>query len=50
MFYNKMERLEIVLQIINKLKNFHCTNNRTSILKINSLYKKDFELFNYEMI
>ena len=29
MFYNKMERLEIVLQIINKLKNFHCTNNRT---------------------
>ena len=29
MFYNKMERLEIVLQIINKLKNFHCINNRT---------------------
>lgn len=27
MFYNKMERLEIVLQIVNKLKNFQSTNN-----------------------
>ena len=26
MFYTKMERLQIVLQIVNKLKNFHCTN------------------------
>jgi len=24
--------------------------NKESIIKINSLYKKDFELFNYEMI
>ena len=29
MFYNKMERLEFVLQIVNKLKNFQSTNNTT---------------------
>ena len=29
MFYNKIERLEIVLQIINKLKNFQSINNTT---------------------
>lgn len=27
MFYSKMERLEIVLEIVNKLKNFKCKNN-----------------------
>lgn len=27
MFYNKMERLQIVLQIVHKLKNFKCSNN-----------------------
>ena len=27
MFYTKMERLQIVLEIVNKLKNYRCTNN-----------------------
>jgi hypothetical protein len=27
MYYTKMERLGIVLEIVNKLKNFRCTNN-----------------------
>ena len=27
MFYNKMERLQIVLQVVNTLKNFRCNNN-----------------------
>lgn len=27
MFYNKIERLQIVLEIVNKLKNFKCKNN-----------------------
>ena len=29
MFYSKMERLEIVLEIVNKLKNFKSKNNTT---------------------
>lgn len=36
MFYNKMERLKIVLDIVNKLKNFHCKNNT-----IINLYNED---------
>ena len=27
MFYSKIERLQIVLEIVNKLKNFKCKNN-----------------------
>lgn len=27
MYYSKLERLEIVLEIVNKLKNFRCQNN-----------------------
>ena len=29
MFYSKMERLQIVLQIVKKLKNYNCKNNTT---------------------
>jgi hypothetical protein len=36
MFYNKMERLKIVLDIVNKLKNFRCKNNT-----IINLYNED---------
>ena len=38
MFYNKMERLQIVLQIVNKLKNFRSTNNTIIDLYNENLY------------
>ena len=34
----------------NSQKSYINLLNKESILKINSLYKKDFELFNYEML
>ena len=36
MFYSEIERLKIVLQIVNKLKQFKCTNN-----KIINLYNEN---------
>jgi len=38
MYYNKIERLEIVLEIINKLKNFKCKNNTIINLYNENLY------------
>ncbi len=33
MYYSKLERLQIVLEIVNKLKNFRCQNNTAKAVK-----------------
>lgn len=49
MFYSKIERLQIVLEIVNKLKNFKCKNNTIINLYDDNLcsFIKDLkEIFN----
>lgn len=49
MFYSKIERLQIVLEIVNKLKNFKCKNNTLINLYDDNLcsFIKDLkEIFN----
>lgn len=49
MFYSKIERLQIVLEIVNKLKNFKCKNNTIINLyddNLCSFIKELKEIFN----